>query len=252
MDAGLGGGPIQTASCKSPESETASVKAIIPAISLIKSGPEITLANELRYLFEMQQMNEKRKQYLFTEPGWIRRLIRLTILKDGQEYAHESEILIQVNDANIVTQVIQTEENPTCNCPGNPVAILAQGGKSRPVYEMLPEELLATQLVPSDTKEERTYIEGLSPGQILNPDFDFIAFAQSKLEEGATLQHQMIYLDCWYQGEQYSLLDGNRRIEALFKPETGRLRRLQIYDIVDGEIKLVWRIELAKEEKVEG
>jgi len=240
---------IQTASCKTPDTITTSSSRNITSITLDSAGPEITQANDIRYLNEMQEMNEKRKQYLLAEPGWIRRLTRLTILRDGQEYAHESEVLIQVDGTGIVAQVIETEANPNCNCQGGPVVAWARGANTKPIYKMQPEEMLKTQVSTADV-EERTYIEGLSPGQPLSLDFDFVTFAQNKLREGATLQHQMIYLDCWYQGEQYSLLDGNRRIEALFKPETGRLRRLQVYDIVDGSIQLVWRVELAKEDKV--
>jgi hypothetical protein len=186
-------------------------------------------------------MVSHRRENFLADPGWLKRLTRLIILQEGQEQVIERESLVQYDQNGMVIQVIEPGGNARCSCQGGPLVAWMRTGGSLSLWEMQPEEIWKAL-------ETQAYFQGIEPGQELGLDFGFSQYARDRLAVGARLHRQTIYENCWYLGEQYNLVERNRRIEALFNPDTGKLKRLQVFDLSGKNIRLLWRIELAVEE----
>jgi hypothetical protein len=64
------------------------------------------------------------------------------------------------------------------------------------------------------------------------------------------LNKQTLYNNCWYVGEQYRVLDGQVLHEAVFNPDSGKLRWIKTWDISTSALTLLNSIEVLNEEWV--
>jgi len=226
--------------------------------------------NSPAYLQELEAMVSFRRGNLLASPGWVKRLVRLTIELDGELKTVENETSSQVDENGLVIQVIEPQARAKCSCQGGFLMSWARTSGSQSIWDMQPQDIWTvfggsqletngsllpepgirteTVIEPKQAEINRITIQGLEPGQPILLDFGFSKYAQNRVAEGARLQRQTIYENCWYLSEQYTLVDQNQRVEALFNPDTGKLRRLQVFDLSQKDIRLLWRIDLAVEE----
>ena len=170
-------------------------------------------------------------------PGWLHRLSRHMRLEDGQELRWQVEGWYEFDAAgNLAAAYERTLD--------------ADGKVLTPVKKVgIPEgsSILPLNLEPILPLGEDT----AQPAPPLEPpvfDIGFYPFSQAALEAGWLFSNQILYENCWYMGETYNLSNGAIRVTALFYPDTGKLRTLQVYDLSGPSLKLIASLELPIEE----
>jgi hypothetical protein len=88
-------------------------------------------------------------------------------------------------------------------------------------------------------------------GAAFDPDYGFYALALQLTTQGYALNKSLLYKECWYQGEKYTISDGRRQHEAVYNTGYGQLRWLKTWQIdSQGQITLVDSREILLEERV--
>lgn len=220
------------------------------------------------FLEELEGLVSHRRRNLLASPGWVKRVVRLTIDQDGEQKTTENETSIQIDENGVIIQIIDPKAK--CSCQGGVLMSWVRKASSQSIWDMQPQDIwtvlggsqsdlkkgllpepgdrMEKAFEPDQTELSSLTIRGLEPGQPILFDFGFAEYTRMRVAEGERLHRQTIYENCWYLGEQYYLVDQKQRIEALFNPDTGRLHRLQVFDLSQKDIRLVWRIDLAVEE----
>lgn len=84
-----------------------------------------------------------------------------------------------------------------------------------------------------------------------DPDYGFYELAGQLSAQGFALNKSLLYKECWYQGEKYTISDGHLQHEAVYNTGYRQLRRLNTWQIDSlGKITLVEGREILLEERV--
>jgi len=122
--------------------------------------------------------------------------------------------------------------------------------------------VLRTYNEGGQTLRSRVFINGIwseltSSGERLpNPvsSFDLSdSFYQSAVRlvmSGQQLNKGILYQNCWFIGDKYSISDGKYSNEGVYNPDNGQLRSVASWDISDGNIVLIDSIEVVQEERI--
>ena len=70
------------------------------------------------------------------------------------------------------------------------------------------------------------------------------------IRQGQTLNKSTLYKECWYQGEKYTLTDGQVTHEIVFRPDRHALRWIKTWQVSSGVITLLSSFEIALEERL--
>lgn len=79
---------------------------------------------------------------------------------------------------------------------------------------------------------------------------DFYQKTSQFVKQGRMLNKSMVYRNCWYIGEKYSIREGELLHEAVFNPDNGKLVYLSDWDVTRGSIRLINNLEIVLEERV--
>jgi len=67
---------------------------------------------------------------------------------------------------------------------------------------------------------------------------------------GQQLNKGILYQNCWFIGDKYSISDGEYSHEGVYNPDNGQLRSLASWEISDGKIVLIDSVEVVQEERI--
>ena len=70
------------------------------------------------------------------------------------------------------------------------------------------------------------------------------------VSQGQTINKSLLYKECWYQGDKYTLSDGQTIYEIVVKPDSHALRWIKTWQINAGVVTLVDSLEIALEERL--
>ena len=220
-----------------------------PTASVYSSLASTPHASELETLVAW---TTQRQQDLLAQPGWLHRYTRHFVFSQktpnstapAADFAYVLEGWYHINKAGQIDQAREHILDEAGSLLQSREYAAASGDWS--VVGDLPFVVHLTDLsLPFDL------------------DFGFSRLAQSVSPAEGQPEHDLtrhtIYENCWYLGEEFILgLDGTAaqgfgaglvKINALFNPDTGKLRTLQIFELTPGDLRLVERIELAVEER---
>ena len=86
---------------------------------------------------------------------------------------------------------------------------------------------------------------------IFDPNYGFDELAARLVQQGETLNKSLLYKECWYQGEKYSISDGQLTHEAVFNTGYQTLRWIKTWKVTpDGDVSLADSLEVLVEERV--
>lgn len=89
-----------------------------------------------------------------------------------------------------------------------------------------------------------------SPASAFDPDYGFDALAAGLVGQGYALNKSILYKECWYQGDKYTISDGRLLHEAVFNTGYRTLRWIKTWRIAaNGDISLVDSLEVMVEER---
>ncbi len=194
-----------------------------------------------QFLSEVASFQELRTRTLAV-PGWLYRLSRHMRLVDGEEVRWQVEGWYEFDAAGNLTAAYER----TLDEAGNvlePVRIVELPlSASAAILPLTVEPLLA----PVSGSASLLAVPSAAPAF----DYGFRAFSETSLAAGWLFSNQILYENCWYMGENYNLSNGALRMTALFFPDTGKLRTLQVYDLSGSFLKLIASLELPIEERL--
>jgi hypothetical protein len=83
-----------------------------------------------------------------------------------------------------------------------------------------------------------------------DPNYGFDALAAGLVRQGFALNKGILYKECWYQGEKYSISDGKLLHEAVFNTGFQTLRSIKTWQVTPaGDVSLVDSLEVLLEER---
>jgi hypothetical protein len=83
-----------------------------------------------------------------------------------------------------------------------------------------------------------------------DPSYGLDQLVTQLVSQGQTFNKSLLYKECWYQGDKYTLSDGHTLHEIVVKPDTHALRWIKTWQVNDGGITLVDSLEIALEERL--
>jgi hypothetical protein len=83
-----------------------------------------------------------------------------------------------------------------------------------------------------------------------DPSYGLDLLVTGLVSQGQTLNKSLLYKECWYQGDKYTLSDGHLLHEIVVKPDTHALRWIKTWQVNDGGIILIDSLEIALEERL--
>jgi len=200
---------------------------VTDAIMAQEEGETQSLLDEIKILAEQRQTN------LVSQPGWL----HLQIRKEGTE-------AVPLFDRGIRPDQYEQEEWIYLNEVGSVITgvkRMMDGGQQ-----------LQVQVLGNGRWTDLT-LHTMSPVESgrYDSNFGFYDLANRLVERGRMLHTDTIYYGCWYQGERFTISDGQNYYEAVFNPHRGSLRWIKRYHIIDGAIVLVESMEMMVEERVD-
>jgi hypothetical protein len=189
-----------------------------------------------RFMADLEEFQAKRSQAL-THSGWLHRLSRHMKLENGLEVRWQVEGWYEFDAGGNLSAAYERSLDADGNGT-SPLHLVELPGHNSSIVLPLTQESLLPSLDSSS---------GISAG---SPSFDFgyRSFAGETLADGWLSSSQILYENCWYMGETYNLSNGSIRVSALFFPDTGKLRTLNLYDISGPSLRLIASLELPIEE----
>ncbi len=84
-----------------------------------------------------------------------------------------------------------------------------------------------------------------------DPNYGFDELATRLVQQGNALHKGLLYRDCWYQGEKYTITDGPLMHEAVYNTGYRELRSVKTWLVApNGDVSLVDSLEILLEERV--
>lgn len=88
-------------------------------------------------------------------------------------------------------------------------------------------------------------------GAVFDPNYGFDELAARLVRQGFSLNKSLLYKECWYQGEKYTISEGHLMHEAVFKTDDQALRWVKTWQVAEnGDVSLVDSLEIMIEEQV--
>jgi hypothetical protein len=195
-----------------------------------------SVSDPARFLADLRGFHGLRAAEL-ANPGWLHRLTRHMKLENGNTIRWQVEVWYFFDQSGSLSEAYERILDADGQVD-QPLRRVALPENTSDILLPVSEEALLTSLA----QEAATPINGLVF------DWGFRIFAESALAAGWLFSSQILYENCWYMGETYNLSNGSLRISALFYPDTGKLRTLNVYDLSGTSLKLVASLELPIEE----
>lgn len=188
----------------------------------------------LLLLNELQILAAQRQTDLVSQPGWLYFHSRIagshqtTFANWGvdlDEYEQERWMLLDMSGkiTMAVYRILDSEQQPL------QVSVLKNGNW---------RNLTLGAESPADMNDP------------FDPNFGFYELADRLVQQGRQLHSDTIYHDCWYQGERYTISDGENYYEAVFNPGRRSLRWIKTWQISAGSIILVDSLEIMVEKRI--
>ncbi len=83
-----------------------------------------------------------------------------------------------------------------------------------------------------------------------DPNYGVYEQFAALVSQGLTINKSTLYKECWYQGEKYTITNGQVTHEVLFRPDHEALRWIKTWQVSAGNITLIDSIEVALEERL--
>jgi hypothetical protein len=83
-----------------------------------------------------------------------------------------------------------------------------------------------------------------------DPSYGLAELVAQLVSQGQTINKGLLYKECWYQGDKYTLSDGHTIYEIVVKPDSHALRWIKTWQVNRGVINLVDSLEIALEERL--
>ena len=83
-----------------------------------------------------------------------------------------------------------------------------------------------------------------------DPVYGIDTLVAQLVSQGQTINKSLLYKECWYQGDKYTLSDGQMIHEIVVKPDSHTLRWIKTWQMKAGVITLVDSLEIALEERL--
>jgi hypothetical protein len=83
-----------------------------------------------------------------------------------------------------------------------------------------------------------------------DPAYGIDTLVAQLVNQGQTINKSLLYKECWYQGDKYTLSDGQTIHEIVVKPDSHALRWIKTWQVNAGVITLVDSLEIALEERL--
>lgn len=83
-----------------------------------------------------------------------------------------------------------------------------------------------------------------------DPSYGLAVLVAQLVSQGQTINKSLLYKECWYQGDKYTLSDGRTIHEIVVKPDSHTLRWIKTWQINAGVITLEDSLEIALEERL--
>lgn len=186
-------------------------------------------------LQELYDLHTARKANLWSQPGWVHLVFRRA-LQDRTPLTQDVLGLDMVMDEEWV--YLDEQGLPTQAV----IRLLYEDGKAIPVRILNDgawRSLLLGRINPDDTWDN------------LDPGSGFYEHVSRLVQQGVRLNKQTIYNNCWYSGEEYSVLDGEVVYAALYHPGNQTLRTVRAWAIEQGAVVMVSRVDIYIEERVD-
>ncbi len=189
------------------------------------------------FLADLRKFHDLRAAEL-SIPGWLHRLTRHMKLENGKTIRWQVKGWYRFDQSGSLSEAYER-------------TLDTDGQVDQPLRRVaLPENASGTVLPVSQEALLPSLAQEAAPINELVFDSGFHIFAESALAAGWLFSSQILYENCWYMGETYNLSNGSLRVTALFYPDTGKLRTLQVYDISGPSIQLIASLELPIEERL--
>jgi hypothetical protein len=78
----------------------------------------------------------------------------------------------------------------------------------------------------------------------------FYQSAARLVMSGQRLNKGILYQNCWFIGDKYSISDGKYSHEGVYNPDNGQLRSVASWEMSDGNIVLIDSVEVVQEERI--
>ena len=185
-------------------------------------------------LSEIQTLVEQRQADLLSQPGWLYLRTRIAGAKashllswglDLEEYEQEDWLYLD-DTGRIITAVRRFF-----------------GEEQQPLQVSLLKEGTWRNLTLNAVSPENTTVP-------FDPNYGYYELAARLVQQGRPLHTDIIYFDCWYQGERFTVSDGQNYYEAVFNPHRRSLRWLKTYRISEGAIVEVDSMEMMIEKRI--
>jgi hypothetical protein len=213
-----------------PEAVFVSVTSDIASASIFTQSEGTTS----KLLQEIQELAWERRDDLVAQPGWLyRRTRNENLAQDGplnwqtvpNQYEQEEWLLLD-GEGKIVSAISRILDDDQ-----EPVQIL-----------LLKDGIWIDLTIGAISSAEND--------TLFDPNFGVSDLAVRLVEQGRQIHRNTIYHGCWYQGERYTISDGENYYEIVFNPHRSSLRWIKIYNIVEGSIILIDSLEMMIEEKI--
>lgn len=191
---------------------------------ILEKDPEL----KTRLLDEVKGYENKRYEDLASGQGWVYRMARYFSKKDGDDILYEKEGWYLLEPWGTIHKAYER----VFNLDG----------------QVIEENIFKDGLWK---KSGFTTIEFLMNPEINRFDFGFANRASQMVLAGSSLSRTTLYENCWYMGELYTLSDGINRLTALYYPDTGKIRKLEAWQLNSEKIESFWTLTLPIEENIE-
>lgn len=193
---------------------------------------DVTSAALLQEIYNI--VTQRQADLVPSTPGWLHLITRRTNLKvnslfigdkSGGQIQQEQWLLLDSHG------VVRADIRRTLSSQE------PEGGFS--LWES--GEWINTHLATTDTVSSKLPYD---------PNYEIYNLFDKFVRLGYVLNKSIIYKECWYQGEKYTVSNGQIMHEVLFRPDYHSLRWIKTWDLSSGAIILVDSLEIALEERI--
>lgn len=213
--------------------QTAVSLPTLTASSIASDGSESTTLDPT--LQELYDLYTARKANLWSKPGWVHLVFRRG-LQDPTPFTQD--VLGQ--------DMIMDEEWVYLNDAGSPtlavIRLLYEDGRAIPVRVL--KDGAWRSLLFGEMDSDESWDD-------LDPGFGFYEHAARLVQQGVRLNKQTIYNNCWYSGEEYSILEDQVVYAAVYHPGNQTLRTVRAWTTEQGAVVMVSRTDIYVEERVD-
>jgi hypothetical protein len=217
-----------------PLPEPARMPILTHSVTIDPMEREKETSKTLALLGEIQALTTQRQMDLGSQPGWLYLRMRIAGTKNilFVDWSHQLERYEQEKwlyldpSGKVLTAVLKIlDEN---------------------------QQVLQVSLL-KDGRWGNLTLGAESPAEdvaTFDVNHGFYTLSAGLVGQGRQMHRDTIYHDCWYQGERYTISDGENYYEAVFNPDRMSLRWLKTWQISEGALVLVDSMEMMIEQRI--